>query len=92
MIQLLGDLSRSATRKCYLANIRLELQPLLSNLRFRDVALKAVGVGSVGMHCVIGLWVDQRGEEALVLQSKEAHPSVLAPYVTCLGPTIRGSG
>jgi hypothetical protein len=44
------------------------------------------------MHCVIGLWVDQRGEEALVLQSKEAHPSVLAPYVTCLGLTIRGSG
>jgi hypothetical protein len=75
-----------------LANTRLELQPLLSNFRFGDVALKAVGVGSVGMHCVIGLWVDQRGEEALVLQSKEAHPSVLAPYVTCLGPTIRGSG
>jgi hypothetical protein len=74
----------------YLANIRPELQTLLSNFRLGDVAFKAVGVGSVGMRCAIGLWVDQRGEEVLVLQSKEAQPSVLAPYVNLPSPEHQG--
>ena len=74
----------------YLANIRPELQTLLSNFRLGDVAFKAVGVGSVGTHCAIGLWVDQRGEEVLVLQSKEAQPSVLAPYLNLPGPEHQG--
>jgi uncharacterized protein (DUF2252 family) len=74
----------------YLANIRPDLETLLSNFRLGDVAFKAVGVGSVGMRCAIGLWVDQRGEEVLVFQSKEAQPSVLAPYINLPGPAHQG--
>ncbi len=74
----------------YLANIRTDLKTLLSNFRLGDVAFKAVGVGSVGTHCAIGLLVDQRGEEVLVLQSKQAKASVLAPYVNLPGPDHQG--
>jgi uncharacterized protein (DUF2252 family) len=74
----------------YLDNIRPELQTLLSNFRHVDSAFKAVGVGSVGTHCAIGLWVDQRGEEVLVLQSKQAKASVLAPYVKRPVPDHQG--
>ena len=74
----------------YLANSRPELQALLSHFRLVDVAFKAVGVGSVGTHCAIGLWVDQRGEEVLVLQSKQAQASVLAPYIKLSGPDHQG--
>jgi len=75
----------------YLANSRPELQALLSHFRLVDVAFKAVGVGSVGTHCAIGLWVDQRGEEVLVLQSKQAQASVLAPYIKALWPRPSGA-
>ena len=78
------------TYQLYLANIRPEMQVLLANFRWVDTAFKAVGVGSVGTHCAIGLWVDQRGEEVLVLQSKQAQASVLAPYVDFTGPDHQG--
>ena len=78
------------TYQSYLANIRPELQALLSNFRFVDGAFKAVGVGSVGLRCAIGLWVDQTGEEVLVLQSKQAQASVLAPYIKLPSPEHQG--
>jgi uncharacterized protein (DUF2252 family) len=78
------------TYQRYLANIRPELQTLLSNFRFVDSAFKAVGVGSVGLRCAIGLWVDQAGDEVLLLQSKQVQPSVLAPYVNLSGPDHQG--
>jgi uncharacterized protein (DUF2252 family) len=78
------------TYELYLSNIRPDLQTLLSNFRLGDVAFKAVGVGSVGTHCAIGLWLDQSGEEVLVLQSKQAKASVLAPYVNLPGPEHQG--
>ena len=53
--------------------------------RFRviDVARKAVGVGSVGTRCWIGLLEgrDHPETDLIVLQVKEAQPSVLEPYV-----------
>jgi hypothetical protein len=78
------------TYQRYLANTRPELQALLSNFQMVDGAFKAVGVGSVGLRCAIGLWLDQTGEEVLVLQSKQAQPSVLAPYVNLPGPDHQG--
>jgi uncharacterized protein (DUF2252 family) len=78
------------TYQRYLANIRPDLQTLFSNFRLVDGAFKAVGVGSVGLRCAIGLWVDQAGDEVLVLQSKQAQPSVLAPYVNLPGPDHQG--
>ena len=76
--------------KQYLTSIRPDLQVLMSHFHLVDVALKAVGVGSVGTRCAIGLWVNQRGEEVFVWQSKEAQPSVLAPYVNVPVPDHQG--
>ena len=45
-----------------------------------DVALKVVGVGSVGTRCYIALFAGPAGGP-LILQVKEAGESVLAPYV-----------
>ncbi|MGJ0392562.1 MAG: DUF2252 domain-containing protein [Methylocystis sp.] len=59
------------------------LQPPVATLfdRYRlcDIAFKAVGVGSVGTFCAIGLYMSEDGEP-LALQIKEARPSVLERY------------
>ena len=65
----------------YLETIRPELQHLLSHYRLTDTALKAVGVGSIGTRCAVGVFVGRHPDDVLVLQSKQAEPSVLAPYV-----------
>ncbi len=52
---------------------------LLSRYRLVDIAFKVVGVGSVGTRCAVALYVSEGGDR-LVLQVKEACPSVLAPY------------
>jgi uncharacterized protein (DUF2252 family) len=49
---------------------------LLDRYRLMDVAFKAVGVGSVGTICVVGLFLSGDGEP-LFLQVKQAQPSVL---------------
>ena len=49
---------------------------LLDRYRMMDVAFKAVGVGSVGTICVVGLFLSGDGEP-LFLQVKEAQRSVL---------------
>jgi uncharacterized protein (DUF2252 family) len=65
----------------YLANIRPEMKHLISQFRLADSAYKAVGVGSVGTRCAVNLFVDDHSDEALVLQTKQAMPSVLAAYL-----------
>ena len=50
-----------------------------------DLAFKAVGVGSVGTFCAIGLFTSSAGDP-LFLQIKEAGKSVLE----CLGPKYSG--
>jgi len=52
---------------------------LLQRYQRRDIAFKTVGVGSVGTFCAIGLFVADDGAP-LLLQIKEAQPSVLAPF------------
>jgi len=56
-----------------------EQRVLMKRYQLRDVAFKAVGVGSVGTFCAIGLFATADGD-TLVLQLKEARRSVLAPY------------
>jgi hypothetical protein len=46
-----------------------------------DAALKVVGVGSVGTHCFIVLLMGASDSDPLFLQLKEAHASVLEPYL-----------
>ncbi len=56
-----------------------ERRILLERYRLHDVAFKAVGVGSRGTFCAIGLLVSGDGDP-LLLQLKQAQASVLAPY------------
>ena len=52
---------------------------LFERYRFQDYAFKAVGVGSVGTHCYVVLYLADENDP-LLLQIKEARPSVLEPY------------
>jgi uncharacterized protein (DUF2252 family) len=56
---------------------------MLERFRLVDVARKVVGVGSVGTRCWIALFEarDHPDTDVIVLQVKEAPPSVLEPYV-----------
>lgn len=62
-----------------------ELLYLFDRYALKDVAFKAVGVGSVGTFCAIGLFMSPGGAP-LFLQLKEARSSALE----CLGITFRG--
>jgi uncharacterized protein (DUF2252 family) len=52
---------------------------LLDRYRLIDVAIKVVGIGSVGRYCSIALFMSS-SNEPLFLQFKQAVPSVLEPY------------
>jgi uncharacterized protein (DUF2252 family) len=71
-----------------LADYRLSLSPpvraLLDRYRLEDMAVKVVGIGSVGTRCLVGLFVSA-DNQPLLLQFKEERPSVLAPYA---GPSV----
>ena len=54
---------------------------LLERYRVVDVALKVVGIGSVGTECGVALLMSGNGD-SLFLQYKEARASVLEPYGT----------
>jgi uncharacterized protein (DUF2252 family) len=68
----------------YVASIDEDRRYLFETYRFVDMARKVVGVGSVGTRAWVLLFVGRSGEDPLVLQMKEAQPSVLEPY---LGPS-----
>jgi uncharacterized protein (DUF2252 family) len=74
----------------YLQSLRPHLRRLLSGFRLVDTASKAVGVGSVGSRCSIGLFLGEGPEDVLVLQSKQAEPSVLTAYATSPAPEHQG--
>lgn len=60
----------------YLSTTRSDIALLLSQYELTDIAVRVVGVGSVGTRCLILLLTGPRGS-SLVLQVKEAPPSVL---------------
>ncbi len=70
----------------YLETLPEERRYLMERYTLGDLAMKVVGVGSVGTRCFIGLFNGNgaEGEDPLFLQVKEALPSVLEPY---LGPS-----
>ena len=63
----------------YRATLPADRQKLLNRFELVDVAIKVVGVGSVGTRCAIVLLM-AGDEDALFLQLKEARASVLEPY------------
>ncbi|MGL4541425.1 MAG: DUF2252 family protein, partial [Polymorphobacter sp.] len=68
-----------------------ERQMLYDRYHFVDVALKVVGVGSVGTRCFIALFLADP-DDPLFLQIKEAGRSVLEPYVPKAARVDRRSG
>lgn len=60
----------------YRSTVAPDVALLLSQYELTDVALRVVGVGSVGTRCFVLLLTGQRGE-SLILQVKEAETSVL---------------
>jgi uncharacterized protein (DUF2252 family) len=65
----------------YAAGLEEDRRYLFKTYRFVDMARKVVGVGSVGTRAWIVLLVGRGGQDPLVLQAKEAQPSVLEPYL-----------
>jgi hypothetical protein len=74
-----GRLS-AALFDAYLATLSPSHRALLGRFRMHDLAFKVVGVGSVGLRCLMLLLVDDQ-ERPLLLQIKEAVRSVLAPHL-----------
>ncbi len=63
----------------YLSAVPADVALLLSHFRVTDVALRVVGVGSVGTRCYLVILVGPNGTP-LILQIKEATRSVLDQY------------
>ncbi|WP_333770394.1 DUF2252 domain-containing protein [Streptomyces sp. IBSBF 2435] len=64
----------------YSDSLSAERRMLLSRFHVVDMARKVVGVGSVGTRCWVILAIGRDEQDPLLLQAKEAGPSVLAPY------------
>jgi uncharacterized protein (DUF2252 family) len=81
------DKSREVVKR-FMENYKNSLQPdrrlLLDQYRVEDIALKVVGVGSVGTRCFVVLLMNDNDEPVFV-QVKEARQSVLENYT---GPVV----
>jgi len=72
------NMAKEALRN-YRATLSDERQVLLDRFDVTDIAMKIVGVGSVGTYCGVLLLVASEGDH-LILQIKEARQSSLEPY------------
>lgn len=63
----------------YRATLAEDRRVLLDRYQFKDIAMKVVGVGSVGTRCAIMLLMGG-ADDPLFLQVKQAQASVLEPY------------
>jgi uncharacterized protein (DUF2252 family) len=61
----------------YVDSLDVDRRHLLERFTVMDLALKVVGVGSVGTRCFLALLRGRAHHEPLILQVKEAGPSVL---------------
>jgi uncharacterized protein (DUF2252 family) len=64
----------------YRETLQADRRHLLDGYRFRHLARKVVGVGSVGTRAWMVLMTGADDEDPLFLQAKEAEASVLEPY------------
>jgi uncharacterized protein (DUF2252 family) len=65
----------------YRASLQSDRRALLERYSFVDMAHKVVGVGSVGTRCWVILLIGRDADDPLLLQIKEASPSVHAEFV-----------
>lgn len=63
----------------YRASLREDVRVLFDRYHLVDIAMKVVGVGSVGTRCAVALFMAGE-QDALFLQIKEARRSILEPY------------
>lgn len=73
-----------STYAAYLQTLRDDRRLLLERYELVDVAVKVVGVGSVGTRCFVLLLEGRDSRDPLFLQAKESTNSVLEPH---LGPS-----
>ena len=73
----------------YRDSLPVERHVLFDRYELADVAVKVVGVGSVGTLCAVALLFAAE-DDPLFLQIKEARESVLAPYVDYPGFATNG--
>lgn len=64
----------------YKESLQEDKRRLVSRYRFEDVAIKVVGIGSVGTLCAVALMLAP-DNEPLILQIKEARESSLQKYI-----------
>jgi uncharacterized protein (DUF2252 family) len=69
----------AATFQLYRDSLATSYRVLSDRFELLDVAMKVVGIGSVGTFCEVALFRDAQAAP-LFLQIKEAHASVLEPY------------
>jgi uncharacterized protein (DUF2252 family) len=74
---LTSDLSKGIA--LYRKSLSEHVRTLFDRFHFRDLALKVVGVGSVGTMCAVALFM-AADDDPIFLQIKEAKASVLEPY------------
>jgi len=65
----------------YIGTLSEHRRGLMEQFELVDVALKVVGVGSVGTSNWVALFQGHDPKDPFVLQVKEAQPSVMEPYV-----------
>ena len=65
----------------YRATLAESRREFLERYRFADVALKVVGVGSVGTRCFVIVLEGRDEDDPLILQAKEATASVLEAHL-----------
>jgi uncharacterized protein (DUF2252 family) len=63
----------------YLKSVRPHHRVVIERYKLRDVAMKVVGVGSVGTFCAVALLMASP-DDPLFLQIKQANASTLEPY------------
>jgi uncharacterized protein (DUF2252 family) len=66
--------------EAYRGSLAPDRRTLLDGYRFREIARKVVGVGSVGTRAWVILMTGPGERDPLFLQAKEAEASVLEPY------------
>jgi uncharacterized protein (DUF2252 family) len=71
----------------YLGSTRPDVSLMLSTFTLTDVALRVVGVGSVGTRCYLLALSGPAGEQ-LILQIKEAQQSVIERYLRRHEPSV----
>jgi hypothetical protein len=76
-----GDIERATkiNYETYRRSLRADVKVLVDRYRLDDIALKVVGVGSVGTRCFIAALTGSDEDDVLLLQVKEAVRSVLEP-------------